>query len=79
MTGTAKADTDTVFLFSGHGSQWAGMCRGLLDQDRTFTHVIDKLEPLVAAESGFSLRQVLSGTDLVQGMDRVQPTSSPFR
>ncbi|MFH9118407.1 SDR family NAD(P)-dependent oxidoreductase [Streptomyces globisporus] len=74
VTGTAKADTDTVFLFSGHGSQWAGMCRGLLDQDRTFTHVIDKLEPLVAAESGFSLRQVLSGTDLVQGMDRVQPT-----
>ncbi|WP_439673432.1 SDR family NAD(P)-dependent oxidoreductase [Embleya sp. MST-111070] len=75
-TGTAASDTDTdtVFLFSGHGSQWAGMCRELLDHDRTFTRVIDRLEPLVAAESGFSLREILAGTELVEGMDRVQPT-----
>lgn len=74
VTGTVTPDTETVFLFSGHGSQWAGMCRELLDRDQAFTGVINQLEPLVAAESGFSLRQILSGTDLVQGMDRVQPT-----
>ncbi|POM23323.1 Phthioceranic/hydroxyphthioceranic acid synthase [Actinomadura rubteroloni] len=72
--GTVKPSTDTVFLFSGHGSQWAGMCRNLLDRDQRFTRVIDQLEPIIAAESGFSLRQTLAGTDLVHGMDRVQPT-----
>ncbi|MYR01726.1 MULTISPECIES: type I polyketide synthase [unclassified Streptomyces] len=72
--GTARPGADTVFLFSGHGSQWAGMCRGLLDRDAGFTRVIDRLEPLVAEESGFSLRQTLAGARLVEGMDRVQPT-----
>lgn len=72
--GTAKPGSGAVFLFSGHGSQWAGMCRDLLDRSQTFTRVIDRVEPLIAAESGFSVRQILSGTALVQGMDRVQPT-----
>ncbi|WP_078620424.1 MULTISPECIES: type I polyketide synthase [Streptomyces] len=73
-TGSAKPGSDPVFLFSGHGSQWAGMCRDLLDRNPTFTRVIDQLDPLIAAESGFSVRKTLAGTDLVQGMDRVQPT-----
>lgn len=72
--GTAGPGSDTVFLFSGHGSQWAGMCRGLLDKDPCFTRVIDRLEPLVAEESGFSLRRTLAGSRLVEGMDRIQPT-----
>ncbi|TXJ79206.1 SDR family NAD(P)-dependent oxidoreductase [Streptomyces lavendulae] len=72
--GTARPGAGPVFLFSGHGSQWAGMCRGLLDRDAGFTRVVDRLEPLVAEESGFSLRRTLAGTRLVEGMDRIQPT-----
>ncbi|MEU5699188.1 SDR family NAD(P)-dependent oxidoreductase [Streptomyces aurantiacus] len=67
------AGQGVVWVFSGHGSQWAGMCRQLLDHDREFTRVIDELEPLVAEESGFSLRQTLCRPEVVTGFDRVQP------
>ncbi|MFH8591466.1 type I polyketide synthase [Streptomyces rimosus] len=63
-----------VWVFAGHGSQWAGMCRSLLDTDEAFTAVIEELEPLVAAESGFSLRKTLAARQVVTGFDRVQPT-----
>ncbi|CAM5380709.1 hypothetical protein SVIOM74S_00047 [Streptomyces violarus] len=74
-TGSAVPDAGqrVVWVFSGHGSQWAGMCRQLLDHDPEFTRVIDELEPLVAEESGFSLRQTLCRPEVVTGFDRVQP------
>lgn len=74
-TGRAVADAGqgVVWVFSGHGSQWAGMCRQLLDRDPEFTRVIDELEPLVAEESGFSLRETLCCPEVVSGFDRVQP------
>ncbi|MFF7178014.1 SDR family NAD(P)-dependent oxidoreductase [Streptomyces sp. NPDC008121] len=68
-----EAGQRVVWVFSGHGSQWAGMCRQLLDKDPEFTRVIDELEPLVAEESGFSLRRTLRCPDVVTGFDRVQP------
>ncbi|MGW4027042.1 acyltransferase domain-containing protein, partial [Streptomyces sp. NPDC005009] len=67
------AGQGVVWVFSGHGSQWAGMCRRLLDRDPEFTRVIDELEPLVAEESGFSLRRTLCRPEVVTGFDRVQP------
>ncbi|WP_367038541.1 type I polyketide synthase [Streptomyces sp. Je 1-332] len=74
-TGRAVPDAGhgVVWVFSGHGSQWAGMCRQLLDRDPEFTRVIDELEPLVAEESGFSLRETLGRPEVVTGFDRVQP------
>ncbi|GGL61168.1 mycocerosic acid synthase-like polyketide synthase [Streptomyces fumigatiscleroticus] len=68
-----EAGQGVVWVFSGHGSQWAGMCRELLDRDPEFTRVVDALEPLVAEESGFSLRQTLNRPEVVTGFDRVQP------
>ncbi|WP_447035731.1 SDR family NAD(P)-dependent oxidoreductase [Streptomyces sp. DSM 118878] len=67
------AGQSVVWVFSGHGSQWAGMCRQLLDRDPEFTRVIDEIEPLVAEESGFSLRRTLNHPEVVRGFDRVQP------
>ncbi|MFF5973430.1 SDR family NAD(P)-dependent oxidoreductase [Streptomyces sp. NPDC012769] len=74
-TGRAVPDAarGVVWVFSGHGSQWAGMGRRLLDRDAEFTRVIDRLEPLVAEESGFSLRETLCRPEVVTGFDRVQP------
>ncbi|MFI0242201.1 SDR family NAD(P)-dependent oxidoreductase [Streptomyces sp. NPDC016845] len=74
-TGRAVPDAGqgVVWVFSGHGSQWGGMCRELLDKNAEFTRVIDALEPLVAEESGFSLRETLGRTEVVTGFDRVQP------
>lgn len=62
-----------VFVFSGHGSQWAGMARRLLAEEPVFAAAIDRLDPVVRAEAGFSLRDdLLAGIDATT-MDHVQP------
>jgi phthiocerol/phenolphthiocerol synthesis type-I polyketide synthase D len=64
-----------VWVFSGQGTQWAGMGRSLLDVDPAFTAAIDELEPLISAEGGFSLReQLCSGDDVVTGIATLQPS-----
>ena len=52
-----------VWVFSGHGSHWAGMGRELLAVEPAFAEVIDSLEPVFAAEIGFSARQALIDGD----------------
>ncbi|MEU7109306.1 acyltransferase domain-containing protein [Streptomyces sp. NPDC046215] len=63
-----------VFVYSGHGSQWARMGQGLLGRDAAFTAALEEVEPLVRAESGFSLHGVLTARTVVSGVERVQPT-----
>jgi acyl transferase domain-containing protein/acyl carrier protein len=60
-----------VWVFSGHGSQWAGMGAELLERERAFREVVEELEPVVAGEAGFSLLDALGGE--VHGMGRSQP------
>ncbi|MCP3821625.1 SDR family NAD(P)-dependent oxidoreductase [Streptomyces sp. A3M-1-3] len=62
-----------VWVFSGQGSQWAGMGRELLRKESAFARCVDELEPLVAAEGGFSLREVLNSSDVPTRVDVVQP------
>lgn len=59
-----------VWVFSGHGSQWAGMGAPLLDEPE-FAAVIDSLEPVILAEAGFSPRAALAEGHL-EGVDRIQ-------
>ncbi|MEU6552180.1 beta-ketoacyl synthase N-terminal-like domain-containing protein [Streptomyces sp. NPDC046915] len=62
-----------VFVFSGHGSQWAGMGRQLLAEEPVFAAAVDRLDPVVRAEAGFSLRDdLLAGVEATT-MDHVQP------
>ncbi|MFM8599374.1 MAG: type I polyketide synthase [Mycobacterium sp.] len=63
----------TVFVYSGQGSQWTGMCRGLLTDEPAFAAAVDELEPDFVAQTGFSLRDVLSSGEPVTGIARVQP------
>ncbi|WP_276002037.1 type I polyketide synthase, partial [Mycobacterium shimoidei] len=44
----------TVFLYSGQGSQWAGMGQRLLAQEPAFAAAVDELEPVFAEQVGFS-------------------------
>ncbi|WP_433335099.1 SDR family NAD(P)-dependent oxidoreductase [Spirillospora sp. CA-294931] len=62
-----------VWVFPGHGSQWAGMGRRLLADEPAFAAAVDELDPLLAAEAGFSLREVLASGEEVTGIGRVQP------
>ncbi|RZQ61535.1 acyltransferase domain-containing protein [Amycolatopsis suaedae] len=70
----APAGAGLVWVFSGHGSQWAGMGRELIGSNPVFASVIDELAPVFAEEIGFTPREVLLGGDLGDGADvaRVQ-------
>jgi phthiocerol/phenolphthiocerol synthesis type-I polyketide synthase A len=63
----------TVFVYSGQGSQWAGMGRQLLADEPAFAAVVAELEPVFVEQAGFSLRQVLAGGEALVGIDRIQP------
>lgn len=63
----------TVFLYSGQGSQWAGMGCRLLADEPAFAAAVDELEPDFVAQVGFSLRDVLTSGETVVGIDRIQP------
>jgi phthiocerol/phenolphthiocerol synthesis type-I polyketide synthase A len=63
----------TVFVYSGQGSQWAGMGRQLLADEPVFAAAVGELEPVFVAQTGFSLEQVLQAGEPVVGIDRIQP------
>ncbi|MDF2825438.1 MAG: polyketide synthase, partial [Mycobacterium sp.] len=66
-----EAGDGAVWVFSGHGSHWAGMGSELLDTEPRFAEVIDALDPVFRAELGFSPRTALRSAEL-GGTDRVQ-------
>src|SRR6478752_1520519 len=63
----------TVFVYSGQGSQWAGMGRQLLTDEPAFAAAVAELEPVFVTQAGFSLQQVLAGGEPVTGIDHIQP------
>ena len=63
----------TVFVFSGQGSQWAGMGRSLLVEEPAFAAAVAELEPVFVEQVGFSLYGVLAGGEPVEGIERIQP------
>ncbi|MET0896297.1 MAG: type I polyketide synthase [Mycobacterium sp.] len=63
----------TVFVYSGQGSHWAGMGRTLLDDEPAFAVAIAALDPVFVEQVGFSLWQILAGSEPVSGDAQVQP------
>ncbi|MEU5998251.1 alpha/beta fold hydrolase [Streptomyces sp. NPDC047197] len=54
-----------VWVFSGYGSQWAGMGGELLAAEPGFAAAVDRLEPLLREQAGISLRDCMApGADL---------------
>jgi 6-methylsalicylic acid synthase len=68
----AAADPGLVWVFSGHGSQWTGMGRELLDREPVFREVLENVEPIFQAEIGFSPIEEIVGGEL-RATDRIQP------
>ena len=63
----------TVFVYSGQGSQWAGMGRQLLADELAFAEAVAALEPDFVAEVGFSLYEVLAGGRELTRIEQIQP------
>ncbi|MFI6770749.1 type I polyketide synthase [Streptomyces sp. NPDC050355] len=63
----------SVWVFSGHGSQWPGMGRELIGYDPVFTATVAELDPLIAGESGFSVGELLRAGAEATRFDQVQP------
>ena len=62
----------TVFVYSGRGSQWAGMGRQLLADEPAFAAAVAELEPVFVEQAGFSLHDMLAeGRELV-GIEQIQ-------
>ncbi len=73
VTGSAlpAAADGAVWVFSGHGSHWAGMGQQLLEREPAFAAVIDAIDPVFREELGFRAREALCAGEL-GGTDRVQ-------
>jgi len=50
-----------TFVFSGHGSQWPGMARGLLAREPVFAAAVGECARAVRAHAGWRLLDVLAG------------------
>ncbi|MGZ9827574.1 beta-ketoacyl synthase N-terminal-like domain-containing protein [Tsukamurella ocularis] len=69
----AAPRSGVVFVFSGQGSQWAGMGRRLLDEEPAFAAAVAELDPVFTAHAGYSLLEALRSGEPVTGIDRIQP------
>ena len=67
----AGAAGGAVWVFSGHGSHWAGMGRELICAEPVFARVIDVVDEVFGRELGFSARTALTTGEL-GGTDRIQ-------
>ena len=66
-----------VFVFSGNGSQWAGMGRLLLETDKVFRKAVKKVDALFHSFADFSLLDELAaeeGSDRMALTEVAQPT-----
>ncbi|MGY6216362.1 type I polyketide synthase [Methylolobus aquaticus] len=61
-----------VFVYSGNGSQWAGMGRNLLQAEPGFRHAVEEVDALFCARGGFSILSELAADDEAQRLDATE-------
>ncbi|MCX6481853.1 MAG: sulfolipid-1 biosynthesis phthioceranic/hydroxyphthioceranic acid synthase [Mycobacterium sp.] len=67
-------DRGPVWVFSGQGSPWAQMGAQLLADEPEFAATVARIEPLIAAESGFSVTEAMTAPQVVTSDAKLQPT-----
>ncbi|MGH3379748.1 MAG: amino acid adenylation domain-containing protein, partial [Actinoallomurus sp.] len=74
--GTAPQTTEVAFLFTGQGSQYPGMGRGLYKAEEVFRDRVDACADLLRDDLGFDLREALyPGTDDERAAARLRNTA----
>lgn len=76
VEGVASDAGKVVFVFPGHGSQWVGMARGLLDCSEVFAQSVEECARALDGLVDWSLAEVLRGegeASLLERIDVVQP------
>lgn len=64
-------DRGPVWVFSGQAPRWTSMA-ALLTEEPAFVAAIETMEPVVAAEAGFSLTEIMSAPQPPTDIERVQ-------
>ena len=62
-----------VWVFSGYGSQWAGMGRRLLAEEPGFVSAVEKIDAQLAPECGLSLYDHLASGEGLELLEVAQP------
>jgi phthiocerol/phenolphthiocerol synthesis type-I polyketide synthase D len=71
--GAPRVGAAPVWVFSGHGSQWAGMGQRLMRDEPVFAAALAELDALIRPEAGFSVLEELERGEELSAMDRLQP------
>lgn len=74
MAATPGAKPRIVFLFTGQGAQYAGMCRELYETQPAFRRVIEQCQDVLAGELDVPLLDVLYAEDHAELIDQTAYT-----
>ncbi len=69
--GSVRAGGKLVFVFPGHGSQWAGMARELLERSPVFAESIHACAEALAPHLDWSVLDVLHGAPRAPSLERI--------
>jgi len=61
-------DKKTLFVYSGNGSQYAGMCRLALSHDAIYRETLTQIADIISAEAGWSLLQTINSPTLAEDL-----------
>jgi polyketide synthase 12/myxalamid-type polyketide synthase MxaF len=71
----SREQAQTTFLFSGHGSQWIGMCRELMAKEAAFDRALVEIDAALSSHGIASVRERLRDVAAAPALraDDVQP------